>query len=682
MFVPVVAPKEALFGKAAKARRVRPSEDSVADQERDAAVAPARVSWSLRNFLLSSPAGHGQPNSGGTGKPGGTRHLELLPLLMQAKLEVGTVDDPLEREADRVAAQVARMPVSEPASDSEDTSDGSPKAHAANPSASGHAVSLQRKCACGGTCDSCKAERVDDEHGKLQRKVLSVSSSELSTAAPAIVHEVLSEPGDPLDAATRAFFEPRFERDFSQVRVHSDARASASARAVNARAYTVANHIVFRSGEFNRSGTRGQALIAHELAHVVQQEASSSAAFAKRGAAMPPQSNVLRRQPADKPDEPLDVALARQDLLDKIAETAGKIREQLDAARVDTAEREAKIAPFFVQEDPQVQRLEQQIASGRTQVPARLAKLRESLRTVGREALRESDDLDQIRAKIANVELLNSFIPSLLRDTSEYEALLKKQKTGERDYAETIAFFDGIRKQIELTKRFLPERAAYLKQRSQFLETQGRSAAKTAKVDPDTRASIDQLALLRTIIEASPTLRPYLTEERAKASQPTDLRNTQKFIIHSSDSDLQDEAQRCHQGEAEPGTKIGGFYCRQTDTIHLPPDAKFGHALHESVHKYSKLVLKGVCSQFLNEGVTQYFADIVLADQGFPKFTGHAYQKQLECAARFIDRFHLDQVASVYFLGVAGLGTGSLHPFLQSRQCGAFCAPEQGSARD
>lgn len=49
MFVSVVAPKEASFGKAAKTRRVRPSEDSVADQERDAAVAPARFSWSLRN---------------------------------------------------------------------------------------------------------------------------------------------------------------------------------------------------------------------------------------------------------------------------------------------------------------------------------------------------------------------------------------------------------------------------------------------------------------------------------------------------------------------------------------------------------------------------------------------------------------------------------------------------------
>ncbi len=104
MFVSVVAPKEASFGKAAKTRRERPSEDSVADQDRDAAVAPARFSWSLRNFLLSPPADHVRPNSGGAGKPDGTRHLELPPLLMQAKLEVGAVDDPLEREADRAAS--------------------------------------------------------------------------------------------------------------------------------------------------------------------------------------------------------------------------------------------------------------------------------------------------------------------------------------------------------------------------------------------------------------------------------------------------------------------------------------------------------------------------------------------------------------------------------------------------
>jgi len=92
-----------------------------------------------------------------------------------------------------------------------------------------------------------------------------------------------------------------------------------------------------------------------------------------------PQPNVLRRQPANQPDEPLDVALARQDLLDRIAEDNRKLREQLDAAQVGIAERDVQVAPFFVQEDPEIQRTQRQIASGRAQVPARLAKLQQSL---------------------------------------------------------------------------------------------------------------------------------------------------------------------------------------------------------------------------------------------------------------------------------------------------------------
>jgi hypothetical protein len=506
----------------------------------------------------------------------------------------------------------------------------------------------------------------------------SSSASGASSAAPAIVHEVLSEPGKPLDASTRAFFEPRFGWDFSQVRVHTDARAAASAKAVAARAYTVGNHIVFRNDEFNRSGVEGRTLLAHELAHVVQQDASPSAGFAERGAATPSPSTVLRRQPGGQPDEPLNDALAQQGLSDLLDELFDKIREQRDAGRVDRAESEAKVSPFFVQEDPQVQRMEQQIAAGRTQVPARLAKLRESLRAVGKEALRESDNLDQLRARIAFVEQMNSFVPALLRDTEKYEALLKERKRGEEDYADTMIFFDGIRKQIEVTKRFLPERAAYLTQRSHSLEKEAASAAGKAKVGTDDQASADQLTLLRTVIEASPTLRPYLKEQRAAGSQPTDLRDARKFVIHSSDSDLQDAVRKAGIEPAEQGKKIGGFYDRQTDTIHLPPDAKFGTALHESMHKYSKLLLKGACSQFLSEGLTQYFADIALADQGLPKFTGHVYQDQLKCATRFVNAFHLEEVASAYFLGTAGLGTGKLHQFLLSRQCPKFCEPEQG----
>jgi hypothetical protein len=88
---------------------------------------------------------------------------------------------------------------------------------------------------------------------------------------PLIVHDVLRSPGQPLDAATRAFFEPRFGRDFSQVRVHTDAPAAESAQAVNALAYTMGRDIVFGAGEYALGTTAGQWLLAHELAHTVQQ---------------------------------------------------------------------------------------------------------------------------------------------------------------------------------------------------------------------------------------------------------------------------------------------------------------------------------------------------------------------------------------------------------------------------
>ena len=84
--------------------------------------------------------------------------------------------------------------------------------------------------------------------------------------APPLVHKVLSSPGQPLDAATRAFMEPRFGLDFSLVNVHSDAQAAQSARAVSALAYTVGREGIVLAKNSLQSG-----LLAHELAHVVQQ---------------------------------------------------------------------------------------------------------------------------------------------------------------------------------------------------------------------------------------------------------------------------------------------------------------------------------------------------------------------------------------------------------------------------
>ena len=129
---------------------------------------------------------------------------------------------------------------------------------------------LQRKCDCGqrtivgGECEECRKDK-----GQLQRH--SAGASNPGTAPP-IVHEVLRSPGQPLDTQTRSFFEPRFGQDFSHVRVHTDSRAAESARAVNALAYTVGHNVVFGAGRYAPSAKGGAWLLAHELAHTIQQK--------------------------------------------------------------------------------------------------------------------------------------------------------------------------------------------------------------------------------------------------------------------------------------------------------------------------------------------------------------------------------------------------------------------------
>ncbi|HSS22525.1 MAG TPA: DUF4157 domain-containing protein [Pyrinomonadaceae bacterium] len=131
---------------------------------------------------------------------------------------------------------------------------------------------LQRKCACGGgaslsgDCEECGKKQ-------LQRQATSQSGRD---TAPPMVRDVLNAPGHPLEEPTRSFMESRFGHDFSQVRVHTDARAAESAAAVNAQAYTVGHNVVFASGQYGPATTMGQLLIAHELAHVVQQQSAGA----------------------------------------------------------------------------------------------------------------------------------------------------------------------------------------------------------------------------------------------------------------------------------------------------------------------------------------------------------------------------------------------------------------------
>lgn len=156
------------------------------------------------------------------------------------------------------------------------------------------AFTLQRKCACGthtqsgGECESCRKER---SSGQLQRAVNGVGTVD---EVPAVVHEVLRSTGQPLDTATRSFFESRFDHDFSQVRVHTDERAAESARSVNALAYTVGRDVVFDAGQYRPDTFEGRRLVAHELAHTIQQSQATVSA---------PQLSSLEVGEADDSDE-------------------------------------------------------------------------------------------------------------------------------------------------------------------------------------------------------------------------------------------------------------------------------------------------------------------------------------------------------------------------------------------
>ncbi|HSJ53337.1 MAG TPA: DUF4157 domain-containing protein [Anaerolineae bacterium] len=160
----------------------------------------------------------------------------------QPHLSVGAPGSAYEREADTVAERVLRM--SEP--------------------------QHERAGSRNGGCPACQGEEPGQAFQLVQaRRVAGEDAG--ATAAPSIVHQVLRSPGRPLSPPARAFFEPRFGTGLASVRVHTGALAAESARAIDALAYTSGSHVVFDGGQYAPQTRQGQRLLAHELAHVLQQ---------------------------------------------------------------------------------------------------------------------------------------------------------------------------------------------------------------------------------------------------------------------------------------------------------------------------------------------------------------------------------------------------------------------------
>jgi hypothetical protein len=160
--------------------------------------------------------------------------------VVQAKLSINQPNDACELEADTVAEKVMRMPANE------------------NTFFKSATNIIQRKCA---QCES--------EEEKVQMTGKANASGGMT--APQSVNDAISSPGQSLDTGTRSFMESRMGYDFGNVQVHNDSQAHRSSADINALAYTHGNHVVFGEGQYQPATDTGKQLLAHELAHVVQQ---------------------------------------------------------------------------------------------------------------------------------------------------------------------------------------------------------------------------------------------------------------------------------------------------------------------------------------------------------------------------------------------------------------------------
>jgi hypothetical protein len=134
---------------------------------------------------------------------------------------------------------------------------------------------------------------------QMQREASDTATVDAPTATTA-VQSTLASAGAPLDAGTRGFMQSRFGHDFGRVRIHADAGADASARAVGAHAYTVGTDIAFAAGRFAPHSGEGRRLLAHELAHVVQQGGGATRTGEPAGRASSGHRATLMRQPSGK----------------------------------------------------------------------------------------------------------------------------------------------------------------------------------------------------------------------------------------------------------------------------------------------------------------------------------------------------------------------------------------------
>lgn len=174
-------------------------------------------------------------------------NMYTLKPLIQPKVKINLPGDHYEKEADAMADKVMRIPANE---------------NSVKPTTALIGNSVQRKCT------AC------EEEGKKPVMLKAENSTAGTYAPPSLVSALHTSKGggSPLPQGTRSFMENAFSADFSKVKVHTGSLASEMSNEINAKAFTYGNNIYFNNAQYAPGSNEGKKLLAHELAHTMQQK--------------------------------------------------------------------------------------------------------------------------------------------------------------------------------------------------------------------------------------------------------------------------------------------------------------------------------------------------------------------------------------------------------------------------
>ena len=218
----------------------------------------------------------------------------LIKVPVQTKLEIGAPNDRYEQEADSVAERVVRTPDAAVAVTAPKTN------------------SVKRKTPYPGMVYPKRISRISMKRVQCEGPAKTTTPP---AARPLNIEAKLNSTagrGSPMDPQTRAFMEPRFGADFSNVRIHTGREAAQMNNALGSYAFAHNNNIYFNEGQYQPTTTSGKRLLAHELTHVVQQGAAVQRKTIPQISQRPPPGNVVQ-------------GLGVQDVLDYFADKANNI---------------------------------------------------------------------------------------------------------------------------------------------------------------------------------------------------------------------------------------------------------------------------------------------------------------------------------------------------------------------